>query len=145
MGLLAVCGPRSIAGAVLDKCEDIVNSSVLVTMFKLGKIIVLIALLCHWFACCWGRLGHPARYTSKNERMESCEPGGPCEPGKSLHRAASADAESAIWLCQTSLESVMDTAEGLTGNVWNAVKCCACGGHGSGCKRCERTQRNDRT
>ena len=45
MRLLAVGGPRSIAGAVLDKCEDIVNSSVLVTMFKLGKIIVLIALL----------------------------------------------------------------------------------------------------
>lgn len=71
---------------MVEKCEDVVASSILVNCFKMGKIVVTMALLCHWVACVWGWLGYPTRDQEGDVEWEPvdmsiCEPGGPCEPG----------------------------------------------------------------
>eukprot|EP00928_Gymnodinium_smaydae_P010357 TRINITY_DN13899_c0_g1_i1.p1 TRINITY_DN13899_c0_g1~~TRINITY_DN13899_c0_g1_i1.p1 ORF type:complete len:796 (+),score=72.49 TRINITY_DN13899_c0_g1_i1:48-2390(+) len=67
---------------MVEKCEEIVNSSMLVSFMKMSKIILFIALLCHWAACIWAWIGHPDRMEGTVPADPNlCDPGGPCERG----------------------------------------------------------------
>jgi CRP-like cAMP-binding protein len=70
---------------LVQQVEDLFHSTMLLTFLKLGKIMSIVLLVCHWVACIWGWIGSPERYTSdlgkEPHDWSTCEPGGPCEPG----------------------------------------------------------------
>merc|ERR1719498_1699170 len=70
---------------LVQQVEDLFHSIMLVTLMKLGKIMAVVLLVCHWCACIWGWIGHPDRHLSEWGKVphdrSNCEPGGPCEPG----------------------------------------------------------------
>lgn len=80
MRLLRVVKIRKI----FSRLEDIFQSyTIIMTVIKL---MLLLALLCHWTGCIWGFIGDPTKvgHPSANlppHRYSDCSEGGACEPG----------------------------------------------------------------
>lgn len=71
---------------VVERLEDTLPSGTVALLLSSVKMLILFCVVCHWSACIWGYLGQPSKYkdgtfSEEWNDYESCEPGGPCEPG----------------------------------------------------------------
>jgi len=67
---------------LVTRIEEFLAGAVIAITLSLMKIVAFLGLLCHWCACIWGWLGDPGRCEDcPAQRVEFCEPGGPCETG----------------------------------------------------------------